>query len=297
MNEVLGPGFHRIGKDHYLSDPCERPSLSSGIARVIIDESPAHAWASHPRGLALRPDPTRSMVKGTAVDSLLLGGDNELVCLPVELPNAKGAMYPTNDKLLMDSAKVWAEEQLAAGRTVVKRVDLADAREACAAITERLAKLGVAFKGEHQVTGIWRDGEVLCRMRLDHWDEQEAIIYDVKAVDDAHPKAIAKKMASMGYDIQHAAYVSGVEALRPDLAGRVRMKFVFVEPTPPYEVVLCHPDGELRTIGAWKWRRAVQTFGACLQAGRWPGYTDREIEIPALPWAMSQMMEEASVAA
>jgi PDDEXK-like domain of unknown function (DUF3799) len=296
MNEVLGPGFHRISKAHYLSDPCDRPSLSSGIAHLLLSESPAHAWAAHPRGLAVKDDPTAAMIKGTAVDSLLLGGDTELVVMPEMLPNAKGTLSPTNDELRMDSARAWAEEQKAAGRQVVKRAALAAAQEAAAAITKKLAARGISLHGEHQVCGIWEDMGVLCRMRLDHLVLEEGLIYDLKIVDRVHPRAIARKMDAFGYDIQHAAYVRGIEALKPELAGRVRMKFIFAEAEPPYDVVVCRPDGELRALGESKWRRALIKFGACLRTKQWPGHADGEIEIRALPWAMAEE-EEASVAA
>ena len=292
MNEVLGPGFHRITKAHYLSDPCDRPSLSSSIAHLLMSESPAHAWAAHPRGLALRSDPTVSMVQGTAVDSLLLGGDAELICLPEMMPDAKGTLCPTNDKLLMNSARTWADEQEAAGRQVIKRPALVAAQRAAEAIMFKLEKLGIALDGEHQVTGIWEDHGVLCRMRLDHLILADGLIYDLKVVDRVHPRAIARKMDTFGYDIQHAAYLSGLQALRPDLAGRARMKFIFCESEPPYDVVVCRPNGELRTIGDAKWTRALMRWNDCLKTGVWPGHGDKEIEIAALPWAMNQLLEE-----
>lgn len=297
---TLDLGFHRLSKEEYLADPCETPSLSTSIAQVIMDESPAHAWACHPRGLALKDDPTRAMIRGTAVDSLLLGGDAELVCLPEMLPNAKGALYPTNGEFRMDSAKAWKLEQLAAGRTVISPSDLEAAHVTAAVVREKLANRGIVLNGQHQVTAIWKEGAVFCRGRLDHlaMTASEAVIYDLKVVEKAHPKAIAKKMNDFGYDMQHAAYVRAVEALRPDLAGRVKMKFIFAEFAPPYAVVTCHPSGELRALGEFRWRRAVERFGACLASGIWPEYAEREIEIPALPWAMAQMLEEeARVAA
>jgi hypothetical protein len=299
MNEVLGPGFHRISKAHYLSDPCDRPSLSSSIAHLLISESPAHAWAAHPRGLAVKDDPTTAMVQGTAVDALLLGADTELVCLPEMMPDAKGTLCPTNDELRMNSAKAWADEQKAAGRQVIKRAALMQAERAAEAITAKLDRLKIYLQGEHQVTGIWEDSGVLCRMRLDHLVLSEGLIYDLKVVDRVHPRAIAQKMDRFGYDIQHAAYISGLQAIRPELAGRVRMKFIFCESEPPYDVVVCRPNGELRTIGDAKWARALMKWNEGLKTGAWPGHGDKEIEIAALPWAMNQLLEEeeASVAA
>ena len=59
----------------YHADPCDQPSLSAGIANILLTKTPKHAWWEHPR---LNPDfkPTnrQDFDLGTAVHSMLLGG-------------------------------------------------------------------------------------------------------------------------------------------------------------------------------------------------------------------------------
>src|SRR5438105_1035609 len=61
----------------YHADPCPAPSLTASVANILINQSPKHAWAAHPR---LNPDFKREeddrFSIGTAVHSLLLEGDD-----------------------------------------------------------------------------------------------------------------------------------------------------------------------------------------------------------------------------
>ena len=281
----LGAGFHHITKERYLADPCRQPSLSSSIADVMVSESPLHAWACHPRGLGIQTDPTAEMLVGSALESLLAMGDSALVVVDA-------------DDYRTAAARQVRDQALAAGKVPVKRCEVEGLQAAAWAIGKKLAARGLRFEGKHQVTAIWQEGDVWCRSRMDHWVEDQALIYDLKICDSANPDKIARKVNGFGYDVQWAAYVRGVEVLRPELAGRVRMKWIFAEPNPPYDVVVCRPDGELRALGQAKWKRAVERFGACLQSGKWPGHAETEIEIRALPWAMNHLLEEeARVAA
>ena len=276
MKLILGPGFHSIDKAEYLADPCEAPSLSSSIAGLLISRSPAHAFAAHPRLGGHRSDPTAAMVNGTIIDSLLLGGDTELVESPHE-------EYRTKE------AKEWKSAVLASGKQPVKEKELRYAKQAAEAIRENLYTAGLSLDGEHQLTAIWDVGDVRCRARLDHWKESEATIVDLKTADNASPSVLGRKMVDFGYAIQHAAYISAIETLRPELAGRVKFIFAFAETEPPYAVTIAHPAGTLRALGKWQWEKAVRIWGECLKSKRFPAYGSAEIEAP--PWAMAEMEE------
>ncbi len=74
--QVLRPGIHDgVPMDVYQADPCETPSLSSGIASLLLTRSPRHAWTRHPR---LNPQQTRSEEAkfdlGTCAHELFLRG-------------------------------------------------------------------------------------------------------------------------------------------------------------------------------------------------------------------------------
>lgn len=271
---ALDPGFHRIDKATYLADPCRRPSLNSSIASLLLNRSPAHAFAAHPRMGGHRSDPTAAMVNGTLIDSLLCGGDADIIESPYD-------EYRTNE------AKAWRDSQLAVGKTPVKRKEMEGAKKAAAYIQENMLAQGIEFTGEHQPSLIWETDGVLCRARLDHWVEETATIYDLKTADNASPGGLGGKFVGFGYHIQHAAYVQAVETLRPDLAGRVKFVFVVAETEPPFGVTIAHPAGTLRALGDFQWKRAVKLWGECLASGKWPAYPAAEVEAPA--WALAQM--------
>lgn len=289
---VLLPGFHRgISKAHYLADPTATPSLSASIAKLIVNRSPSHAWSAHPKGGRYGQKQSEAMRTGTLMDSLLLGSDTELVTLPATMSNAKGEQVPTNGKFLLESAKTWRDQHLAAGRLPVDAKELEHAKSAAETIRERWARDGAVLDGENQLTLIWREGDVECKARLDHWREPELLIHDVKIVECAHPDAVARKMIDLGWDIQAAAYTSAVETLRPEWAGRVRMVLLFAEPEPPYETLVRPLAGTMRELGRWKWERAVRLWAECLRSRRWPGYSGMEAGLEAPPWALAKMEE------
>lgn len=292
----LAAGFHRISKTAYLADPAPEPSLSSSIAKMLVSQSAAHAWCAHPRGANHRKDPTAAMLNGTLIDSLLCGADTEVVELPEEMQDAKGKLVPTNDEFRLASAKKWRDDHAEAGRLPVSRDDYRYAKKAADEIRANLWKdYKLELKGEKQVTGLWQEENgVWCRMRMDEWQADEGLIVDVKTADDANPRGLPGRCFSFGYDIQDAAYRSGVEALMPELQGRARMLFAFCETTPPFACVVTPLAGTMRAVGASRWKAAVKSWGECVKAGKFPGYTVEEGGVEAPHYAM-EILEAAMI--
>lgn len=277
----LGVGFHKISKAEYLMDPCERPSLTASIAKRLITRSPLHAWDAHPRFGAHPYDPSESMKTGLTVDSLLLGADQELVMLPLEMPDAKGVMKLTNDELRMESAREWAAAQKAEGRLVVKRAALDECRATAEAVRRSLAKDGVKLHDDdNQITAVWESNGVLCRCRFDNLEigGENYIVNELKTTEDASMRGVTRTVENFGYDIQAAAYQEAVETIRPDLAGRGYVRFIFAEPTSPYAVRVAPLAGTMAELGRRRWARAVKTWGKCLATNEWPGYGIDRIE-------------------
>jgi hypothetical protein len=288
----IRPGLHRdISKSDYLADSlCNVPTLNVSTAKLLHKLSAAHAWSQHPKGGRSSRPQTDSMRTGSLLDSLLLGGDNEIVSMPEKLPDAKGVMVPTNGEARLASAKAWKVEQEAAGRLVVPPGELSAARRAAEEITANLAAEGITLDGENQVTAVWVDDhDVTCRARFDHWKQDSAHIYDLKTVDCAHPEAVARKIDSYGWDIQAVAYTRAVERVHPELAGRVKFTFLFCEPEPPYAVLVRPLAGTYRALGTWKWERAVAKWAECLRTRKFPGYRGMTEGIEAPAWAMAAM--------
>jgi hypothetical protein len=134
-------------------------------------------------------------------------------------------------------------------------------------------------------------GDVTCRSMLDHVSADWTTVDDLKTCESAHPRDVERSFLKYGYDIQHAAYVHAAEALKPELAGRVKMRFVFVETEPPFGVSIVVPDGAMREYGNRRWHRAATVWAGCTIANKWPDYEgEQTVTVPA--WALAQEEEE-----
>jgi hypothetical protein len=281
---VTAPGFYDgIKHSNYLAD-ADGPRLSASLAHLMLSKSPRHAWAAHPLLGNLRVDDrTEERDRGTLLHSLLLGSGPQIEVVEAD-------SWRTNAAKEQRAA---AEE---AGSVAVLEATYEAAMETSAAINEGLRDVGINGGFRTERTAIWEQDGVQCRARLDmHSINFPGQLFDLKILRSANPAIFGRTMLAYGYDVQHAAYVSAVEHLIPELAGRVRMEFLLCEPFPPYAVCRVRPAGSMRSLGSSKWARAVKLWGECLSSGKWPGYGVAEVEAPA--WANSEELSAAVSAA
>jgi hypothetical protein len=266
--------------DEYLADPCERPSLSSGVAHALVADSPAHAFAKHPRlGGSVGNYGTKAMNDGALIHTLLLGNGKDIVV--IDAPD-----FRTN------LAKDARDSAIALGRIPVLKHQIEAKAEIAEILREKLAAYGYMFQGDSEVAIEWKDDDagepVLCRSMLDHVYINDGRIYDVKKVASANPKDIARSFYDWGYDIQFAAYTRALAALRPELEGRIDFTFLFMEIEPPYSVVPVRPDGAFREIGKLRWERSLRLWVECMRADRWPGYSSGVVTLEAPQYLVNQ---------
>lgn len=267
----------------YHADPCPTPSLSASLAKVLIDQSPRHAYAAHPRMGGLRREPTDAMDRGTLGHRLLLGKG-------ADVEELHFADFRTN------ACKEQRDAARAAGRIPVLSHALAEALEMTDAHRQGLAAYGVHLTGDSEVAFAWEervfcaDVTIQARCMMDHVIVSDGVIFDVKIVASANPEVCAKNMSSYGYDVQHAAYTSCLRSYRPELSGRERMVFLFCESEPPYVVQPIVPDGQFKALGQARWDRAVRTWHECMKSGRWPGYSDQVVTVSPAVWALNREM-------
>lgn len=264
-----------ISAADYFADKVEDvPTLSYSTAATMITQSPLHAQLEHPR-LGGRPrEATPAMATGTIIHALLLE----------ENPGTVIQVVPFDD-FRKKEAREARDQVLAAGLTPVTVERFSELTIAADTLRGRLADLGVKFTGKREASVAWTEGRVKCRGRMDHLVLETGRIDDIKTTQSAHPDAITRLITNRGYDIQYHAYTSAIEKLVPDLAGRVRFRFLFCETEPPYAVTPVEFSGIFREYGERRWMRAVRTWETCLREGHWPGYTDRSVVLEPLPWA------------
>lgn len=284
---VTAPGFYpELTEAEYHADPAPAPSLSASIAKLLVDRSPAHAHDAHPRLGRSPRESTDAQEAGTLAHAILLGTSRSVCVIDADNYRSKAAQEQR------DAAA-------AAGAIPVLRLVLDAAHREAESMRAALADAGVSLDGQSELSAVWvehaYDGtEVWCRSRLDHLRADGCSIVDLKRALSAHPLACQRRMHGYAYDIQHAAYVSAVEHLRPELAGRVAMQFAFLEPLPSGRVVVTvvRPTGTMRELGQRRWKRAVDLWAKCLGSGKWPGYTDGPIDVEAAPWALAADMDQ-----
>lgn len=283
MIQVPKVGFARITAAEYHSDPCSDPSLSSSIAKVLCDETPAHAALLHPHMGGRGKRATTEMNLGTLGHELMLG-------------EGKGYVLCDFKDWRTNAAKDARAAAEADGKVAVLPHQLDKAREAAVAWMAQLHEYGIRFSGESELAGFWQerasDGTVVqCRTLLDHYIDADGIVYEFKTCDRAAEEVLPAKMESMGYDIQAAAHVRAVEAIRPELAGRVKHRFIFAETDPPFAV---QPDvsraGSMQQLGELRWRRAVDTWARCLATNKWPGYPQQPVRVEARSFSLAAEM-------
>ena len=258
----------------YLRDPCARPSLSASAAHTLVTRSSLHCWAEHPRLGDLPQKPTDATDEGSIIHALLLGAGADLDVISADNYRTKAAQE------LRDAA-------IGAGRVPVLERKYEQYLRVADEIRERLWKEHkIAFEGRSEMPIEWDDGGVLCRSMLDHVYIDDGVIFDLKKTVSADARSIEAAAYRYGYDIQAVAYSRALAALKPELAGRIDFRFVFVELEPPFAVVAPRPDGTLLEIGERRWDRAREIWRRCLERDEWPGYEQQWLSAPG--WAISQ---------
>lgn len=274
--------FPQMDPTEYHSDPCPEPSLSSSIAHLITSKSAQHGWRAHPRMGGRKFEMTKPMESGTVWHHLLLG---------------RGPQYCLVDADDFRTKKAQTERDAAreAGQVPVLLRDHEEKVKVAERIRVNLANLGYDIKADsvhNEVFMQWREtadsGKIVtCRALVDHWDEANLRILDLKFVKDANPRKIDRKFDDFGYHIQGVAYERGVGFNKSEAAGRVRTHFLFCETEgPDYDVVPAIGDGTMVAVGESRWRKAVNIWAHGTTTGEWRGYGPFPIYVSAPNWTL-----------
>lgn len=285
---TLSPGVHRIEADAYHRDPCAEPSLSSTLARLILSRSPLHAWTASPRlNPAWEPIEKKTFDIGRAAHRAVLGAGGDYVAYPAEYLASNGAASTKE-------AKAWAEEQRAAGRTPLKADEVDQVGAMADAVQRQLAAMGIKLDPARselsaiaEIDGIW------CRAMIDNAPtDPRQPLYDIKSTTDASPEALAKTIATYGYDVQAAHYLAVWKAA----TGEDRkFRMIFVEKEAPFGVSVAELYRKPSHEADWfdhanaLASEARRIWGECLTSGVWPCYPARPVVIGAPGWHLTKM--------
>lgn len=275
---ITAPGCF-VGMDmaRYHGQPCDGPSVSSSGLRTIWAESSAHFFAKSSLNPNRKPQAdSPAFAVGRLAHKLLLEGREGLAEEFAVRPDC-WSDWRTKE------AKVWRDEQTLAGRTVITEDDL----EVVTGMAESLArhplvKAGI-LDGKVERSLIWKDAEtgIWIKSRPDVIPNGSGVVADLKTTVSVTDDALAKSLASYGYNVQAAVVGMGLEAV----LGLTMEAFalVWVEKADPWcvRVTQLTPDDIER--GRLQVRAALRTMARCLDTGVWPGPGGADASYLSLP--------------
>lgn len=269
----------------YHADPCPEPSLSASIAKIVVGQSPLHAWTAHPRlNTAFEPEEATAFDVGSAAHALLLEGEDRMAVIDANDYRTKAAQEARDNARASGKHPVLSKQY----ENIKTMVSVAKA-----AITRCGDLSGMSLdRGVAEPVILWKEGNVWCRSRLDFLPADHSLILDYKTTTDTAPAAFSRQITRMGYHIQAAFYERGVKAILGVDAPFVLMA---QETGEPFAVSFhgCAPS--LMEIARKLVDDAIKTWGACLSANRWPGYSDRIHWAEAQAWQMAEHEERLGI--
>ncbi len=264
-----------LEEDYHADKVEDTPSLSSSIAKILINESPLHAWTAHPR---LNPNFVREEKEifdlGTVVHALMLQGEDHACVLDFADWRSKDARQARDDARAAGQTPILTKHWVRVQAMVKAGKDqIAVHREAKDAFREG--------DGLAEQTLVWTDDHgVICRARLDWLKNDHKRIFDYKGTGTSvNPESIARFAVSQGWAIQSSFYRRGLKAVTG-----IEADFFFVaqENYPPYALTVIGMPPSFQWIGDKQVQMAIDLWAQCLESGKWPAYPDRII-YPDLP--------------
>jgi hypothetical protein len=254
------------------------PALSYSIAKTLIGDSPRHAWCAHPLLGGVKAPPTVEMDFGQVAHRLLLGKGQEFAVFEGESWRGK------------EAAAFW-DKAVADHVTPIKRTDHTRALALVSEVRRQLQEMGLGHVfseagGIAEEKFSWTEGACHLTCVIDWHRAPE--IWDLKITNNAHPKSCAKKIINEHLDMQEEFCTRALASRMPELQGRIKFRFLFVEDSFPFCITPYENDGTGRAIGVSKTMRAFSLWEKCMASGRWPGYAEGIVRGETPEWAMKQ---------
>lgn len=263
----LAPGIHHdIASDAYHADPAASPSLSASTIKVLLGQSPLHAWHGHPKlNPAYEPTHSDRFDFGTCVHLLVLEGEEFAgKVATIDAPDWR-----------TKAAQAHRDAARAAGLVPLLTQDWERVRKMALSIHRQIATRDddppLFADGKPEVTIVWEERGVQCRARLDWLRDDFTAVDDLKSTSaSANPHDYSKRTFwSIGCDVQSRLYQRGVRALT---GIEPAFRFVVAETQPPYAISVLDLAPSAAELADAKIDLALEIWKRCVDSGIWPSY-------------------------
>lgn len=269
--------------DTYQADSLQsQPSLNSSIAKILITQSPLHAWCAHPR---LNPnyvaEESEDFDRGSAAHALLLEGEDRMIEVPY-------------DDWRKNAAKDLRDEARAMGKLPMLTKHVGSIRKMVEIAKRALAEceLGVTLEDFHaERTVIWKRQGVWKRARFDLQHKKRPLILDYKTTGDSSPFSFQRQIFNLSYDIQAAMYCEAYRVSNPNTSQDPTYVLLAQENEEPFACSLIGLSPMAIDFGWQRLKRATEIWKDCLESGCWPGYSTQIAWVDPPSFVLSQWEE------
>lgn len=277
-------GIHTMASEDYHADPGAKPSLSASIAHLLVNHSPLHAWAAHPKlNPTFQREEKATFDLGTVAHGLILEGSAERV-----------HVVDANDWRTKVAQEV-RDKARQEGMIPLLRKDWVRVEAMVASIRMQLAARAdeppLFTNGKPEQTLIWEERGVVCRARLDWLRDDYSAIDDMKTTAiSANPLQWSRNTPwAIGSDIQVAFYLRGLKRLTGIDA---EWRYLLAEAQPPYAIAVVSPSPAMLELGNAKVERAIDRWRDCVETNIWPGYPTAIYYAEPPPYEEMRWMEQ-----
>jgi hypothetical protein len=265
------------------------PSLSSSGAKTILRQSPYHFWHDSPLNPDRPPEEDKSHFSvGRAAHDMILLSDRW-----PQFYHALPEGFAWNKTKMMPEAIAEASAAQEAGKTLLKADEAETVHRVAKALQRNELAVATLTNGVTEETLVWQDPRtnVWLRARPDFRPNSilnkraVMVVSDLKFVapTNASPDGFQRAIHNFGYHQSAAFYADGIKAVYGHYP--THWVHVVIEKEAPHCVALYELPGEDMERGRVLNRRAIDTFARCLDAGKWPGYSDEPSPVGLPVWA------------
>lgn len=305
---ITEPGFYRCTLTRHHNQPCDGPSVTSGVLRRMELYSAADVWAFS----KLNPDrfdqeETDALRLGAAMAYMIEGGLDALLqhfALHADdkprKPTAaqiKAIAEGRGTEAGIASAAYWDAVNADPHRYLDRsELDLIAAMaKALVADPGAMAVMGgipeVTMAWRDEITGLW------LLARPDTVNADGTVTDYKKMAPSGKPfthRMVDQRITDGGFDMQLAFGAEVFERLTGDWPQDAAI--VAQSDTPPYHVIIRPLLDEDMRIGQFRNRRSINRFAECLASGDWPGPGADVGAYQRPDWQRQMLIEQMQVA-
>jgi len=306
--KITEPGFYAISLEQHHNQPCDGPSVTSGVLRKMELETPADVWAFS----KLNPDrwpekpPTAAMRQGVAMALYVEGGKEALLrefkVHPEDKPRkptaAQQAAYDEGKSTDAGTASVEYWRAVETSPSLYLTQAEFDLICAMGEVLARDPAASAVMSGIPEITMAWRDE----RTGLWLLSRPDTVSFDGSASDykkiapggkPFNYRLVDRRITDFGYHQQMALAAEVFEKLTKEWPTSVGI--VAQSDQPPHHVIPREIAEEELRFGQFQNRRAIDRFAECLDSGVWPG-PGEDIGAYQMPaWLRDRLLEDMQV--